>query len=66
MKLIMLAVLVAWALAPGKLIEEANARVAKLATQAQRNTARTPVDTERTGADKGYVHGRHCIDGRAF
>jgi hypothetical protein len=66
MKLIPIVVLLAWAFTPGRLITEANARVAKLATQAQRNTARTPVDTERTGADKGYVHGRHCIDGRAF
>jgi hypothetical protein len=29
-------------------------------------SARVPVDYEHTGAERGYSHGPHCIDGRTF
>ena len=67
MKYAIIAALCLWAVVPGKLVAEAKTRVADAAFKARSTANRVPpVDTEHNGGDAGYVHGAHCIDGRAF
>lgn len=66
MKYVTLALVALWLVAPGKLVAEAKTRVADAAFKARSTANRVPVDAERTGSEPGYIHGGHCIDGRAF